>query len=205
MVSDSDSSVRLAVLNCLSSDFDQHLSRSHHVEALTFLLSDENYEIKLTTLSILGRLAQVNPAAVLPPMRLLLMRLISEINNSSDHRLKEEATLMLCTFMRSLPLQGIMKPFLGVLIRTFPLTSPLHGEEQTNVRLTTAGLEAVGELCKVMRQGVLPYAGQLLPAIIWNMLDSSARKKQEVSLGLGLTFKGLILYCCCLVSCAVVH
>lgn len=33
MVSDPESAVRLAVLRCLTSDFDIYLGRSHHVEA----------------------------------------------------------------------------------------------------------------------------------------------------------------------------
>eukprot|EP00605_Chrysophyceae_sp_TOSAG23-4_P001470 GSChrysophyteH1.ASY1.ANO1.1606.1 assembled CDS len=149
MISDPTSRVRLSVLKALSSHFDRYLCRTHHIEALQFLLSDENYEIRGETLKILGRLTRVNPAAVLPSLRLLLIRLISEIKNSSESRLKEDATLLMCTFMRVMPLQALLKPFVPVLIRTFPLS---NNTESTDVRLATSGLEAIGELCKVMRQ-----------------------------------------------------
>lgn len=178
-VSDSEATVRLSVLRCLSANFDTYLCRAHHIEALQFLLSDENYEIKSQTLRILGRLALANPACVIPPLRLLLMRLISEIKNSSDNRLKQEATQMMCTFMRSMPLQSIIKPFMSVLIRTFPLGTQAAF---IDVRLATAGLEAIGELCKVMRQDVLPFAEQLLPVIIWNVHDNRNRRKQEIAI-----------------------
>jgi len=179
MVSDAEATVRLSVLRCLSASFDTYLCRAHHIEALQFLLSDENYEIKSQTLRILGRLALVNPACVIPPLRLLLMRLISEIKNSSDNRLKQEATQMMCTFLRSMPVQSIIKPFVPVLIRTLPLGTQAAF---VDVRLATSGLEAIGELCKVMRQDVLPFAEQLLPVIIWNVHDNRTRRKQEIAI-----------------------
>ena len=179
MISDPSVSVRLSVLQCLSTSFDRYMCRTHHTEALQFLLSDESYEIRRQTLQLLGRLSRTNPAAVLPSLRLLLMRLISEIKNSSENRLKEEATLLLCTFMRSMPLQNLIKPFMPLLIRTFPMAD---NAASTDVRLATAGLEAIGELCKVMRQDVLPFADQLLPVIIWNMHDNRTRRKQEISI-----------------------
>ena len=173
VVTDPAHVVRLAVLNCLTYDFNLYLRRAKHIETLLFLLSDENFEIKMQTLTILGRLAQLNPAAVLPPLRQLLMRLISEIRGSADDRSKEEAALMICNFLRASPLQSIIKPFVGTLIRTLPLNA--------DIRLTTASLEAVGELCMVVRDDIYPYGDQLLPQIITSMYDNSSKRKQEMA------------------------
>ena len=173
VVTDPAHNVRLAVLSCLTSDFDLYLRRAQHIETLLFLLSDENFEIKMQTLTILGRLAHLNPAAVLPPLRQLLMRLISEIRGSADDRSKEEAALMMCNFLRASPLHSIVKPFVGTLIRTLPLNA--------DIRLTTASLEAIGELCMMVREDVLPYGDQLLPQIISSMYDPSSRRKQEMA------------------------
>jgi hypothetical protein len=50
-----------------------------------------------------------------------------------------------------------------------------------DIRLTTASLEAVGELCMVVREEILPYVAQLLPQIISSMYDPSSRRKQEMA------------------------
>ena len=76
VVTDPAHSVRFSVLSCLNADFDLYLRKAQHIETLLFLLSDENFEIKMQTLTILGRLAHGNPAAVLPPLRQLLIRLV---------------------------------------------------------------------------------------------------------------------------------
>jgi FKBP12-rapamycin complex-associated protein len=172
-VTDPVTHVRLALLHCLQSFFDKFLCREHHVQTLLLLLSDENFEIKLTALKILARLSTSNPATVLPPLRLLLMRLIAEINNSSDSRLQEEASLLISNFIRCTSLQFIIKPFVSTLLKSLPLHS--------DVRLTTASLEAICELCIVMREEILPFANQLLPIIIDNMHDNTSVRKQEIS------------------------
>ena len=64
---------------------------------------------------------------------------------------------MMCTFLRASPLRFIVKPFIGTLITTLPLNA--------DIRLTTASLEAVGELCLVVRDEILPYADQLMPQV----------------------------------------
>ena len=79
---------------------------------------------------------------------------------------------MICNFLRASPLQSIIKPFVGTLIRTLPLNA--------DIRLTTASLEAVGELCMVVRDDIYPYGDQLLPQIITSMYDNSSKRKQEI-------------------------
>ena len=51
-----------------------------------------------------------------------------------------------------------------------------------DIRLTTASLECLGEICKVMRQDMCPYFDQLLPIIVKNFHDQSSRKKQEIAI-----------------------
>lgn len=165
--------VRLALLHCFQPFFDKFLRREHHVQTLLLLLSDENFEIKLNALKILARLSNSNPATVLPQLRLLLMRLIAEITNSSDNRLQEESSLLISNFIKCTPLQFIIKPFVSTLLRSLPLNN--------DVRLTSASLEAIGELCIVMREEILPFANQLLPIIIANMHDNTSVRKQEIS------------------------
>jgi FKBP12-rapamycin complex-associated protein len=116
-------------------------------------------------------LAYYNPAAVIPAMRLLLVRIISEVKSSSDNRLKEESTLMLSRFLRIPPLHNIVKPYAGILIKSIPL-------QGGDTRLVTASLESIGEICKVMQQAIAPWSDQLIAIIVSNMFDQSSRRKQ---------------------------
>jgi hypothetical protein len=56
-VADVSIAVRLPLLQTFTADFDIYLSRQHHIDALNFLLDDENFDVKLEVLSIMGRLA----------------------------------------------------------------------------------------------------------------------------------------------------
>jgi FKBP12-rapamycin complex-associated protein len=177
-VSDPVSNVRLCIVKCFRPAFDRYLSQEHHIETLVFLLADECFEVRVEALGLLGRLATLNPAVVLPGLRQLLLHLIGQLTCSaeSDHRTKEEATLLLCHFLRASSLQPVVKSYMVTLIRS--ILPPPEREKEGDVRLTNAGLEAIGELCMVMRTEVLPYGDQLLSIIISNMHDQSLRKKQ---------------------------
>jgi len=188
VVTDPYTMVRLSLLCCLDSIFDKFLRRAHHIVSLSFLLHDESFEIRLEALKTLGRIAFSNPAAVLPSLRHMLMRIISEIKSSPDNRSKEEAILLLSNFVRCESLQNIVKPFVSTLFGSLPLTG--------DNRVTTAALEALGEICSVIRQDCLQFADQMIPIIIVNMHDSTSRRKQEMAvktLGICVSSTGLVV------------
>ena len=70
-VSDASPVVRSTVLKFLvgHGDFDKYLCQAHHISTIMFLLSDESFEIRGGALSVLGRLANLNPSVVLPRLR----------------------------------------------------------------------------------------------------------------------------------------
>ena len=171
-VSDPSQSVRETVMESFGTEFDVFLQRANNISVLMFLISDDSLKIRIICLKILGRLSLLNPAAVLPSLRQVLLQLISEIRNSEDNRSKEDAVVMLCNFMRSgAALQKLVQNFLGTLIRSLQVTS--------DVRLTTVKLEALGELSLVMGQEILPFVDELMPVIVSNMQDQSSKLKQE--------------------------
>ena len=173
-VADPCTEVRASLLRRLTVEFDSWLCQVHHVNTLMYLLSDENFEIREEALQILSRLAVLNPAEVLPGFRQMLLNLISEIRNGSDIRFREESVLMLCSFLKSPPLHRIVRVFMGTIIYSLPFPA--------DVRLTTASLQALGELCVVMRQDILPFADHLMPIVVLSMQDQSSRKKQEIAI-----------------------
>lgn len=188
VVVDTSVNVRIKVLKSIDKYFDRHLSQVHHLSAIMYLTSDEHFEIRQVSMEIIGKLAEKNPASVLPAMRQSFRKLLTELQSGSDPRLKEETVLTICVFLRALPLHRIVPPFVRTMIRVLPLDS--------DVRLTSASMEALGALCMVMRQNMLSHVDELLPVIIINLQDRSSRKKQEIAartLGQLVNASGLVV------------
>ncbi len=130
-----------------------------------FLLVDESFEIRSDAVTLLGSLAAVNPATVLPDMRFVLKQLIENINTSIDGRQKQEAVLTVGMLLKSYSLQRLVKPFVGTLMSVFPL--PLAGDP----KLTTAALKSLGDVFNVIRVEALKYTEHMLPLIIHHVFD----------------------------------
>jgi FKBP12-rapamycin complex-associated protein len=78
-VADLDSTIRLAVLSSLDETFDHHLVQAEPIHSLFLAVNDEVFAIREVTVEIIGRLSLLNPAYVLPPLRRLLIKLLTEI------------------------------------------------------------------------------------------------------------------------------
>ncbi|CAN0025190.1 unnamed protein product, partial [Phaeothamnion confervicola] len=102
------------------------------------------------------------------------LQLIGELQHNDDANAKEEATRMLCHFLRAEALQRLIRPFLSTLIQTLRL--------QGNARLATASLEALGELSLVAADDMTPYLHALVPLILDSLQDQSSVLKREVAL-----------------------
>lgn len=197
MVLNESTNRNLFNLRFTQKELDLLLSRTHHLQTLFLLLADESFDMKLQAMSLLGRLAALNPASVLPPIRIHLMRLISEIVNYPKQKSKEDITLLLCRLLQFPTFHPLIPPFAQIFIssilpwdihsaadklvtqtRSIILTSP------ASIRATaTAALEAVGELSRVLHTKMLKYVDQLLPILVFHILDStSSHRKLEAAL-----------------------
>jgi FKBP12-rapamycin complex-associated protein len=92
VVSDINQDVRFSVLDSFSH---RYLSRSSYIETILLLLADEMFEIKISALELLGRLAEFNPSVVLSHIRIPLIRIVSEMQSCPEFKSIEEATLLL--------------------------------------------------------------------------------------------------------------
>ena len=196
-ISDMSVQARMAVISNLSPEFDPIIGRVHHLRTLFLLLADESFEMKLQVLSLLGRLATLNPAAILSPMRLHVVRLVSELENCPKQKSKEEITLLICKLLHFPAFHALVPPFAPTLIKTLmmldatstagrpgTLTKSYFLVTPASVHATAvAALEAIGELSKVMGTRMLSYADQLLSIFILHMLEPTAtNRKQEAAL-----------------------
>lgn len=189
VVADTSSTVRLALIQSFPTSIDRYLARSHHIDTLIFLLADESIDVRLEALKLLGRLSLINQGTVHPHLRLFLVRLLSELVQGSNNRIKEESVLLICCCMREKSLHPVVRAFLGVFLKALPL------KEDDN-RLESASLETIGEICVIMRDEALLYAESLLPIIVKSMKDSTSRRKQEIAcrtLGQLVAASGLVV------------
>jgi len=72
------------VLMNLDSRYDRHLAQVEHVRALSMALNDEEPQVRLQAVRIVGRLAVLNPANVMPSLRMELIKLLTELEYSTE-------------------------------------------------------------------------------------------------------------------------
>lgn len=174
-VSDSSSIVRLCLVRALDERYDYFLCQEHHLQPLFFLLHDEALATRAAGLQLLGRLASLNPAPILPVMRQLLINLIVELRCGGDTgRGREEATRLLMVYLRCQPLRRLVLPVLASLVEALPLKGVAP-------RLASAALEALGELAMASRSSLKPWVKELTPHVMETMLDQSSASMQRVS------------------------
>lgn len=176
-VSDPSPEVRRCMILALDSRYDLYLCQAHHLSTLFLLVQDEIFAIRASALKLLGRLAVMNPAYVLPSLRKVLMRIILELQCNGDTGVRESATRTLIVFLRASSLQRLVRPFLRSLISVLPLNNP---NRYVAPRLAAAALEALGELAIVVQEDVRPWLHELIPHIIRTMQDQSSVSKQQV-------------------------
>lgn len=169
-VSDTSPTVRLAIIRAFTPEFYRCISQAKYAEVLTILMSDEEFDVKMEALSLLGRVSRCNPACLMPPIRQQLLHIVAEMRGSPEHRCTEEASLLLRNFLQFGQFHAVVRPFMLTVVGALPLHS--------DAKAATAALEALGELATVLHFHLLPFVDQLLPVVILQMLDSSSMGKQ---------------------------
>ena len=176
-VSDSSAVVRLCVVRALDSRYDMFLAQTHHLQVIFVLLQDETLGTRAAGLRLLGRLSSINPATILPVLRIFLEHLITELKCGVDTgRGREEATRLLVVFLRAKALQRLVHPVLECLISSLPLDSA------SPPRLASASLEALGDLALATGVALKPWVHKIIPHVLEIMQDQSSASKQRTSL-----------------------
>lgn len=173
-VSDPSSSVRISVVRAFDARYDPYLCQAHHLSPLFLLLQDETLVVKAAALRLLGRLASLNPAPILPDLRLFLTKLIIALRCGGDAGV-EAATRLLVVFLRADALHRLIHPFLLSILDALPLRNAVP-------RLASAALEALGELVKASKSSLSPWVHNLVPHILDALSDQSSISKQKTSL-----------------------
>lgn len=175
-VSDLSPSVRNSILRSLDSRYDPYLCQAHHLPPLFLLIQDESLAVRAAALRLLGRLALINPAPILPGLRCELVDIILELRSGGDVGGGREAAIrLLVVFLQGDSLKRLVQPFLPSIIEALPL-------QGVPPRLASASLEALGELSRVTRQSMNPWIHRLIPHMLETMQDQSSSNKQRTSM-----------------------
>lgn len=174
---DPSSVVRLCVVRSMDSRYDVFLCQNNHLQELILLLQDEALSVRAAALRLLGRLASINPAPILPVLRRLLSDVILELQCGVDTgRSREDATRLLVVYLRAKPLQRLIYPVLHAIVDALSL------DASAPPRLASASLEALGELAQATGTALQPRVKDLVRHVLEIMGDRSSASKQRTSL-----------------------
>eukprot|EP00934_Nitzschia_sp_Nitz4_P000121 Nitzschia sp. Nitz4//scaffold14_size191712//162960//172475//NITZ4_001752-RA/size191712-snap-gene-0.144-mRNA-1//1//CDS//3329537014//121//frame0 len=175
-VADTSPVVRLCVVRALDERYAPFLSQAHNLQSLFLLLQDELLATRVAGVQLLGRLAELNPAPVLPYMRKFLLDIIIELECSVDSgKGREEATRLLVVLLRAKSMNRLVGPVLHPLVKCLPLVGGTP-------RLSAVALEALGELAKAAGASLQPWVTELIPIVLNTLQDQRSASKQKTSL-----------------------
>ena len=174
-VGDPDAEIRSTVLWSLDRKFDRHLARPENIRCLFLAVNDEAFSVREAAICIIGRLSSVNPAYVFPPLRKLLVNLLTGLGFASTARQKEESAELISLFVANATklIRSYVDPIMTTLL-------PKAADPNPGVAATT--LKAVGELANVGGNEMKAYIPELMLLILDSLQDLSSRAKREAAL-----------------------
>ncbi|OJD16085.1 hypothetical protein AJ78_03718 [Emergomyces pasteurianus Ep9510] len=174
-VGDPDPDIRRIVLESLDRKFDRHLAKPENVRCLFLAVNDEVFAVREAAISIIGRLSSVNPAYVFPPLRKLLVNLLTGLSFATTSRQKEESAQLISLFVANATklVRSYVDPMVTAL---FPKTT------DPNAGVASTTLKAIGELATVGGEDMKQYLPQLMPIILEALQDLSSQSKREAAL-----------------------
>ncbi|GMM52375.1 phosphatidylinositol kinase-related protein kinase [Starmerella bacillaris] len=167
--------IRLDILKALDSRLDAHLSQPESVRVLLICTNDESFAVRLVSIGILGRLCQVNPAYVAPPLRRSMIELLTDLEYSTNSRGREESARLLGALVRAA--QSLTQPYIDPLF-----TVVLDAASATTPAVSSAAMDAAGELCVVGGLRSRQHAGTLMPLVLTMLSDQGSASRRDSAL-----------------------
>nr|KAJ3421473.1 phosphatidylinositol kinase- protein kinase tor1 [Polyrhizophydium stewartii] len=167
--------IRHAVLVSFDESIDHLLSRSENAKSLLIALNDEAFPIRLTAMEIMGRLAAHNPSFVMPALRKLLIKLLTELEYAAVSRQKEESACLLGQLISST--QRLVEPYVQSVLKVL-----LPKTRDPSPGVSSKALAAIGELAHLGCQEFNPHLDELMSVILETLLDQGSTSKREAAL-----------------------
>lgn len=174
-VGDADQDIRKTVLEALDAKFDKHLAKPENIRCLFLAVNDEYFPVREAAISIIGRLTIVNPAYVFPPLRKLLVNLLTGLKYANTARQKEEAGRLISLFVTNATslVSTYVNPMVDALLPK--ATDPNPGVASTIIN-------ALGELTSVGGQEMKEYIPQIMPIILAALQDLASHDKRDAAM-----------------------
>ncbi|KAJ1950923.1 phosphatidylinositol kinase- protein kinase tor1, partial [Linderina macrospora] len=190
-VTDIEADVRLMAVRMLEqgSCFDFHMGKAQNIQSLFLLLNDEVFEVRLKVLAVIGRLANMNPAHVMPSLRRMVVQLLTELEYAHSNAEREECIELLMMLVSSA--ENWVRPYVGDIFKTI-----LPRMDNASPQLSGKFLDTVTALARVGGSDLVPHLDKLLSSIIQALGDQSSSQKRLSALkalGNCATFCGLVI------------
>ncbi|KAJ2845742.1 phosphatidylinositol kinase- protein kinase tor1, partial [Coemansia brasiliensis] len=176
-VIDLDSDVRLTAVQMLEkgTSFDFHMGKAQNIQDLFLLLNDEVFAVRLAVLAVIGRLANMNPAHVMPSLRRMVVQLLTELEFARSNREREECIQLLMVLVRAA--ENWVRPYVGDIFRKI-----LPRIDDAPAQLASKLLNTVAELARVGGSDLVDHLDQLLSSIMHALSDTSNTAKRMSAL-----------------------
>ncbi|KAL8971115.1 MAG: hypothetical protein Q9183_001211, partial [Haloplaca sp. 2 TL-2023] len=174
-VADPVPDIRKTVLHSLDSKFDRQLATPANISQVFKAVYDADFEVRVASVTILGRLTDINPAYIFPPLRKLLVNLINGIKTSHDAKFEENAARLISVYIVHCPKS--VKPYVSALV-----DSLIPHTTAPNVLVAAKSIKAVGELATIGGSDVVNFVPKLMPTIIGALQDLSSTTKRDAAL-----------------------
>ncbi|KAJ2779391.1 phosphatidylinositol kinase- protein kinase tor1 [Coemansia javaensis] len=190
-VVDVDTSVRLAAVSALqgSAALDLYVGQRQCIDDLALLLGDDDFLVRHAVLSVLGRLASVNPAHAMPPLRRTIAQLLAALEHARCGREHEQCAQLLSNLVRAAG-NWVRPHVAGIFAAVAPR---IDGAPPA---LAAHLLEAVAVLARVGGSGLAPRCGRLLGSSIVRALSDGSSLNRRLA--------ALRALSCCASFCAMV-
>lgn len=174
-VGDPDADIRMTVLRALDKKFDKHLARPENIRCLFLAVNDEVFAVREAAIEIIGRLTTVNPAYVFPPLRKLLVNLLTGLGYSNTAKQKEESARLISLFVSNAT--SLVKTYVEAMVSALlpKATDPNPGVASTTIK-------ALGDLTSVGGEEIGQHIPELLPIIIDALQDLGSHEKREAAM-----------------------
>ncbi|KAJ2596931.1 phosphatidylinositol kinase- protein kinase tor1, partial [Coemansia sp. RSA 1722] len=171
-VTDIDSDVRLMAVRMLEKGhcFDFHMGKTQNIQALFLLLNDETFEVRLTVISIIGRVVNVNPSHVMPLMRRLIVQLLTQLESACAIHERDESTQMI--MMLVLSANHSVHPYVSDILRTI-----LPRIDDGPPQLVSKLFDTIAALAQVNSNALMPYSNRILASIMQTLGGSTSWQK----------------------------
>ena len=176
-VGDPEAEIRKTVLEAFDAKFDRHLARPENVRCLFLVVNDEVFAVREAAMKIIGRLTTVNPAYVFPPLRKLLVSLLTGLGYSNTARHKEEAARLITLFVSNATqlIRTYVEPICAALL-------PKATDPNPGVAATT--ITALGELASVGGSEMAQHIPELMPIVLDALQDLGSQAKREAAMSM---------------------